>query len=58
MRPSSSISKGQNLCRVPPGGCHSLVHIVSSGGRRPRTTAVLAMLAFNNLDDRELVEIA
>ena len=39
-----------------PRRCHSLVHIVLSGGRRPRTTArpsTLAMLAFKNLDDRE-----
>jgi hypothetical protein len=75
MPPLSSISKGQNLCRVilptyknfdrqrrgGTGGCHSLVHIVLSGGRRPRTTArpsTLALLAFKNLDDRELAEIA
>ena len=37
------------------GGCHSLVHIVLSGGRRPRATArpnVCAMPAFKNLNDR------
>jgi hypothetical protein len=75
MLPSSSIGKGQNLCRVAlptyknfdrqrRGGtvrCHSLVPHRLSGGRRPRTTAhpsVFAMLAFKNLDDREVAEIA
>ena len=38
----------------------SLVHIVLSGGRRPRTTdrpTAFAMPAFNKLDDREVAEI-
>ena len=38
----------------------SLVHIVLSGGRRPRTTArptAFAMPAFNKLDDRSVAEI-
>jgi len=38
----------------------SLVHIVLSGGRRPRTTArptAFAMPAFNKLDDREVAEV-
>ncbi len=38
----------------------SLVHIVLSGGRRPRTTArptAFAMPAFKKLDDREVAEI-
>jgi hypothetical protein len=61
MPPSSSISKGSKLCGVTPDGCHSLVHIVLSGGRWPRTTArlsILAMLASRNLDGREGAEIA
>jgi hypothetical protein len=61
MPPSSSISKGSKPLPRYPRRCHSLVHIVLSGGRRPRTTArpsTLAMLAFKNLDDREVAEIA
>jgi alcohol dehydrogenase (quinone), cytochrome c subunit len=39
----------------------SLVHIILSGGHRPRTTArptAFAMPAFNKLDDRQVAEVA
>ena len=73
MLPLSSISKGQNLCRVilltktstgkdvvEPADAIRWSHIVLSGGRRPRTTARpthSAMLAFKNLNDRKFAEI-
>ena len=61
MPPSSSISKGSKPLPRDPRRMLFVGPIVLSGGRRLRTTArpsTLAMLAFKNLDDREVAEIA
>jgi hypothetical protein len=57
--PLTKTSTGKDV--VEPADAIRWSHIVLSGGRRPRTTArpsVFAILAFKNLDDREVAEIA